>query len=655
MARTHTAAKIISFRRCTDPSADQRLKTQEEQYRLLFQTNPNPMWVFDPKTLAILAVNETAISLYNYSREEFLRLKLTDLRRPEDRAGLIKALSAPNKPSHFSGEFPHIKKDGSSIIVQIYSSPLLWDGMAARMVTAIDVTERRRAEERLREQAEMLDHAHDAIIVRNFDDRLITFWNSGAERLYGWSAGEAVGQPVDALVLAQPQEMEAIAKTLQASGEYRGVLDEVGKDGRELTVEVWSTVICDSDGNPRSVMSINKDITEQKKLETQLMRAQRLESIGTLASGVAHDLNNILTPILMCSQVVRAARSSEDRESALLMIEQSARRGAGIVKQVLTFARGIEGERVLIKPNHLIEEMIDIARKTFSRSIEISCRYSEELWSIEGDPTQLHQVLLNLSLNARDAMPSGGRLLFLAENLNVDQNYAAMIRDAKIGSYISISVSDNGAGMPRHVVEKIFDPFFTTKQIGKGTGLGLSTALGIVKSHGGFMSVYSEVDKGTTFRVFLPAKTNQELFEPAKIFAESPSGSGELILVVDDEESILSVTQTVLKENGYRVLGADDGPEAVAIFAREMNSISAVVTDMSMPLMDGLAVIRSLKKIKPSVPLIASTGQSGDAHAQQLQEMGVKHLLIKPYDTRKLLSVLREALGRSGCESGAKA
>jgi PAS domain S-box-containing protein len=644
MTRRKIAGKIVSFRRHgEDVIADRRLKLQEQQYRLLLQANLNPMWVFDIKTLSILEVNEAAISLYGYCRDEFLQLKLTDLRRPEDRSGLINALSSEDKPAHFSGEFPHIKKDGSSIIVQIYSGPVLWNGTAARMVTAIDVTERKRAEHSLREQAEIIDRAQDAIVIRNFDDGRITFWNKGAERLYGWSAEERLGEP-DIPTIADQRQIDEIVNTLIATGEFRGEVKQTAKDGRKLITDVRATIVRDDDGKPRSALIISTDITEQKRLETQLLRAQRLESIGTLASGVAHDLNNVLTPILMCSQVARTAKSNEDRDSALSLIEQSARRGGGIVKQVLTFARGIEGERVLIKPNHLIEEMIDIANKTFPKSIDISSRYPEDLWIIEGDPTQLHQVLLNLSVNARDAMLSGGSLVIWAENVHVDENYAAMMPDAAPGAYVAIRVSDTGSGMSRSTIEQIFDPFFTTKEIGKGTGLGLSTALGIVKSHGGFLSVYSEVDKGTTFKIFLPANMTSEIYQPSDTVAASLAGHGELILIVDDEVGILQVTQMILEDRGYRVVAAHDGPEAVAIFAREMNSISAVVTDMSLPLMDGLAVIRSLKKIKPSVPFIASTGQSGPARSQQLQEMGVRHLLIKPYDTRKLLEVLRDAL-----------
>jgi PAS domain S-box-containing protein len=769
--------QLVPFRDANEEKvSDAWLKLQADQYRLLFETNPSPMWVFDLKTLRILAVNQAAVTHYGYSREEFLQLTIVDLRAVEDASDLITALSGEDSPAHFSGEFRHKRKDGSFILAQIYSGPIVWQGTAARIVTAIDVTERKQAEEeartsqaqlrtvfenlgegvvvsdldgnllhwnraalelhgyvdeerrhltelvdtfalaetsgtpvpvenwplarilrgenlrdlelrvrnvkagwerifsyggtlvrattsqplmaivtirdvtarkqaeaQLHQQAEMLDHAHDAIIVRKFDDRKIVFWNRGAERLYGWRADEAIGQPVG-MILANPEEMNSISESLLKTGEFRGVLKEVGKDGQVLVAEVWSTVICNPDGTPRSVMSISNDITEQKKLETQLLRAQRLESIGTLASGVAHDLNNVLTPILMCVDVARAAAADEDRKAALSMIEGSARRGAGIVKQVLTFARGVEGERIVIKPSHLIEEMVDVAKKTFPKSIEISSRYPEDVWTIRGDPTQLHQVLMNLCVNARDAMPNGGNLVIWGDNLNVDESYAAMTPGAKPGPYFALRVSDTGAGMPAKVVEKIFDPFFTTKELGKGTGLGLSTALGIIKSHDGFISVYSEVGKGTTFKVYLPAHLTDEQQVPPEKSVDQLRGKGELILVVDDEDNILRVSKVILESNGYTVVTASDGPEAVAIFAQEINSLSAVITDMALPIMDGIALTRSLRKLKASVPIIASSGQTQHVHAEELQKLGVTNLLTKPYDKQQLLETLHQTL-----------
>ena len=647
MTRSNIARRIPDLGDGANKSmTDQRLKLQEQQYQLLFQTNPNPMWVFDVESLAILAVNDAAISLYGYTSEEFLQLKLTDLRKPEDRTRLFKALSAPDEPTHCSGEFSHLKKDRSCITVQIYSSPLVWDGIAARMVTAINITERRRAERRLREQAEIVDRAPDAIVIRNFDDGRVTFWNKGAERMYGWNAEERVGLP-DIPTLADQRQIDEITNCLITTGEFRGEVKQTTKDGKKLITAIRASVVRDDGGKPHSVLIISTDVTEQKRLETQLLRAQRLESIGTLASGVAHDLNNVLTPILMCADLLQHQIKEPDGETTVKLIQESARRGAAIVKQVLTFARGVEGERVLIKPGHLIEEMIDIARKTFPKSIDISSRYREDLWTIEGDPTQLHQVLLNLSVNARDAMPTGGTLAIWAENMTVDENYAAMTPGATPGGYVAIRVSDTGTGMPRSTLEKIFDPFFTTKEVGKGTGLGLSTALGIVKSHGGFVSLYSEVDKGTTFKIFLPANMSNEIYELKDTTTRSLLGHGELVLIIDDEETILQVTKMILEEKGYRVLAAHDGPEAVAIFAREMNSISAVVTDISLPFMDGIAVIRSLKKIRSSIPIIASSGHDRHSRAGQLQELGVKHLLVKPYDTCKLLEVLRDALHHS--------
>jgi PAS domain S-box-containing protein len=530
---------------------------------------------------------------------------------------------------------------GGTLVQDTNNQPLM------AIVTISDITARKKAEERLREQADIINRAQDAIIMRDFSDQRITFWNSGAERLYGWRAEEAIGQLFGELLYAKLEDREGPLKTLLASGEFRGELRQITKGSREVIVDARATLVRNPDGTPRAVLNISTDITEQKKLETQLLRAQRLESIGTLASGVAHDLNNILTPILMGAGILRTIDDPTDYESTVSLIEESARRGAGIVKQVLTFARGVEGERVLIRPGHLIDEMVDIASKTFPKSIEISSCYPDDLWSIEGDPTQLHQVLLNLSVNARDAMPDGGSLTIAAENCNVDEQYASMTPGAKIGQHVVLRVADTGQGMPCELLDKIFDPFFTTKDIGKGTGLGLSTAVGIVKSHSGFISVYSEVGHGATFKLFLPAKTNGQVQPESETSTELLKGNGELILVVDDDENILRVTKMILENKDYQMIAANDGPEAVAIFAREMNRISLVLTDMSLPFIDGLALIRSLKKLKPSMPFIASTGQSEHVRAQQLEALGVTYLLSKPYDTQKLLRTLRSALSVS--------
>jgi CheY-like chemotaxis protein len=297
--------------------------------------------------------------------------------------------------------------------------------------------------------------------------------------------------------------------------------------------------------------------------------------------------------------------------------------------------------------------MIDIAQKTFPKIIEILGRYPNDLWSIQGDPTQLHQVLLNLSVNARDAMPNGGSLTLGAENFNVDENYASMMPGAKPGPHVMLRVTDTGHGMPRAMIDKIFDPFFTTKEVGKGTGLGLSTTLGIVKSHGGFVSVYSEPGKGTTFKVFLPAAAIQDDLQQSKtsVVPIQGNGHGQLILVVDDEPNILGVTKMILEKHRYDVVSASDGPEALAIFAQRMQAISLVLTDLSMPYMDGIALVRSLKKMRPDLSIVASTGQGEQASVAELQSLGVKNFLTKPYNTERLLATLDDTLHGRESES----
>jgi PAS domain S-box-containing protein len=626
--------------------AEGALRQSEERYRRLFECNPSPMWVYDLETLSFLAVNDSAVGHYGYSQDEFLAMTIKDIRPAEDVSAVMDDRPQGSGTDDLDNltQWRHCKKDGALIDVEITSHQLLWLGRRAKLVLINDITERKRAEDRLRQQARLLDLAHDAIMVRDMEDR-VEFWNHGAEELYGWTAAEAQGRKASAFLYQdEPASTAAARAAVIGNGKWTGECKHNCKDGGTITVRSRWTLVRDELAAPKSILIINTDVTEQKNLETHLLRAQRLESMGTLASGVAHDLNNILTPILMCAEVLKGKPLQEDLPALISMIEESARRGANVVKQVLTFAGGIEGERVAIKTSHLIQEMIEIAQKTFPKIIEILGRYPDDLWSIEGDPTQLHQVLLNLSLNARDAMPNGGSLTLGAENFNVDENYASMMPGAKPGPHVMLRVSDTGGGMPRAMIDKIFDPFFTTKEVGKGTGLGLSTTLGIVKSHSGFISVYSEPGKGTTFKVFLPAAAIQEELAQSKTSIAPIQGNGELILVVDDEPNILGITRMILEKHKYDVVSANDGPEALAIFAQQMKSISVVLTDLSMPYMDGVALVRSLKKMRPDLSIVASTGQGEQAGVAELQSLGVKNFLTKPYDVPKLLRTVHDAL-----------
>jgi PAS domain S-box-containing protein len=391
--------------------------------------------------------------------------------------------------------------------------------------------------------------------------------------------------------------------------------------------------------------AIARDITDKKQIEAQLLRAQRMESIGTLAGGIAHDLNNILAPIMMAVDILKLSTTDPQGKRILETIEVSSKRGSDIVRQVLSFARGLEGERVKVELKSLLKDIRTIIEETFPKNIRLEVSVPEEPWAILGDPTQLHQILLNLSVNARDAMPEGGRLSITVENTVLDEQYATMHAQARAGRYVILSVTDSGTGIPPALLEKIFDPFFTTKEVGKGTGLGLSTVMAIVKSHRGFVNVYSEPDKGTAFKVFLPAvDASSDGNKDLTLQGSAPHGSGETILVVDDEASILTITSQTLEAFGYRTLTAGDGAEAVAVYAQHRDEIAVVLTDMAMPIMDGPATIRALRKINPAVKVVAASGLNSERSAAKAADAGSKHLLTKPFTAETLLKTLRDVL-----------
>ncbi len=370
---------------------------------------------------------------------------------------------------------------------------------------------------------------------------------------------------------------------------------------------------------------------------------QRMESIGTMAGGIAHDLNNVLAPIVLALNVLRKKLPDEGSQKMLTMLESTAARGSGLIKQMLSFARGVEGERTVVQIRHLIDEVSKIISEAFQKTISLRTDIPKDLPAIVGDATQLHQVLMNLCVNARDAMPNGGTIDIKAETILLDEQYARMNIGAKPGLHVVVAVTDQGIGIPPAIIDRIFEPFFTTKDIGKGTGLGLSTVLGILKSHGGFGNVYSEVGKGTTFKVYLPAQESA----PAAISEEKvkiPAGNGELILVVDDEASIREITRTTLESYNYSVLTAADGAEAVATYATHGVKIGLIVTDLTMPYLDGAAMIRAIQRLNPKVKVIAVSGLNHDG---DILKQPTVTFLQKPYTSETLLKTVHEMVTRS--------
>ncbi|MCP6760855.1 MAG: PAS domain S-box protein [Fischerella sp. CENA71] len=507
-----------------------------------------------------------------------------------------------------------------------------------------DITARKQAEQQVREQAALLDIATDAIMLKDLSHQIL-LWNKSAENLYGWRAEEAIGKYADELLFNEPLPLlREIHNLVIESGFWQGELHKNSKTGKQLIVESRWTLVKDEHHQPKSILVVDTDITQKKQLEKQFLRTQRMESIGTLASGIAHDLNNVLSPILMSVQLLQMKCEDQRNRQVLSIVENNAKRGANLVKQVLSFARGIEGDRTVLQVKHLILEMKQIVEQTFPKSITVNTEIQPDLWNVCGDSTQLHQVLMNLCLNARDAMPTSGNLTISANNIVIDENYARMHLDAQVGSYIVIKVSDTGVGISNELLDKIFEPFFTTKEFGKGTGLGLSTVMGVVKGHGGFISVSSTIGKGTKFQVYLPAV--QTHTKPPSEDLEMPTGQGQWILVVDDESSVRDITATSLENYNYKVLTASDGIEAVALYAQYKHKISAAIIDMMMPNMDGTTTINTLLKMNPLLRIIAVSGLATGEQVLLNHKTTHTVFLPKPYTAQELLKILHMVNGQ---------
>ena len=641
------------------------LQRQQAELRVLFDLMPAMIWFKDANN-RILRVNQRvadaagksveeiegkpSVEIYPQDAARFYADDLEVINSGVPKLGIVETIPDPAGKTRWvqTDKVPYHDKDGKVLGI---------------IVMAQDITARELAEVALRESEERFKFVARAVSDAIWDWNIAAgtvWWNEGFFTAFGYALGEIEPSYEAWTSHIHSDERPGVIASISAAiasdaitwgAEYRFQR----KDQSFASVQDRGYILRDATGQAIRMVGGLRDLTEQKKMEAQFLRAQRMDSIGTLAGGIAHDLNNVLAPILMSIELLKLDPTNDPGRSKMLdTIMLSCRRGADLVRQVLSFARGLDGQRVAIRLRHLIDDLEGMIGETFPRNIQIVSDIPGDIWPVSGDPTQLHQVLLNLAVNARDAMPHGGTLTIAASNVTLDAQYAGTSREAKSGPHVLLKVTDTGSGIPPEVRDRIFEPFFTTKGIGEGTGIGLASVHAIVKSHGGFITVESEVGHGTTFTIHLPADLalrSQVTQHPLARFAP-PHGHGELILVVDDESSIREITQQTLEAFGYKVLVATDGAEAVALYAMQSAQISAVLTDMMMPIMDGASTIKVILRINPAARIIAASGIDSKDAVTKAGIAGIKHFLAKPYTAETLLLLMREVIDSPASAGG---
>jgi PAS domain S-box-containing protein len=638
--------------------AEEALRESEGRYRTLVHTLPDAITVADPAG-NITYVSPTTLHFYGYETENEVFghniLEWVHLNYQEQALNQMEMVL--NGGFITNQEYLLYKKDGTTFFAEVSASCLKnsQGHTTGILVVVRDISERKEAEEQLLYQANLLQNVSDAIVATDLNFE-ITSWNQAAEALYGWPAREAIGQPVHEILQTEyPYEQyEQMQRRLLEQGIWKGEVIQKHKDGAAINILASVSLIKDSTGKPVGAVAALRDITERKqaekaqaKLEEQLRQAQKMESIGRMAGGVAHDFNNLLTVIqgycgLMQAQIPSESPLLED----LKQIQRTGERATALTRHLLAFSRKQILAPTPLDLNSLVTNLRKMLERLIGEDITLSTLLQPGLWTIIADPGQIEQVIMNLAVNARDAMPTGGMLTIETSNVQLDENYLRTQLEAPSGSCVMLAVTDTGCGMDESVLAQIFEPFFTTKEQGKGTGLGLATAYGIIKQSGGDITVYSEPGQGATFRIYLPAGegTMSDLAVPQA--SAVIRGGNETILLVEDEETVRKLARTALQGRGYAILEASHGGEALSLFEQHQELIDLLVTDVVMPRMSGRELAEQLKALQPQLKVLFMSGYTDDAIVRHGLLAAEVEYLSKPFSLNSLASKVREVLDK---------
>jgi PAS domain S-box-containing protein len=636
-------------------AAESEQRASAQRYRQLFDVNPMPMWIYDRQSLRFLDVNEAAVRQYGFAREEFLAMTVADIRPPEDAATLRDAVAGPPRGLHRQGGWRHRKKDGTLIDVEIIGHSLVANGRDAELILAHDVTERLRAEAELRETTDILQAVVDdspLAIISVTPELDVMRWNPAAERLLGWTAGEMLGNPYRQIV---PEERLAESRGVQASmlrdEPVTGIeTQRRRKDGSLVDVSLSVAPLHDAAGNVTGGLAILADITERKQLEAQFRQAQKMEAVGQLAGGVAHDFNNMLTAIASFSEFAAAELPAGSRaRSDLEQVQEATRRAAALTRQLLAFSRQQVLQPRVLDVNEIVGGLVPMLRRVIGDDIKLAMKLAGQLWLTTVDPGQLEQVIVNLVVNARDAMPDGGSLVLETANVDLDESYARRgPHGGTSGPHVMLAVTDTGVGMDTETQARIFEPFFTTKPVGRGTGLGLSMVYGVVKQTGASIWVYSEPERGSTFKIYLPRTADERtVAEASRLAGPRQPLRRAVVLLVEDDPNVRAVARRTLEREGLCVLEARDGVEALEASVRTPEPIELVLTDLVMPEMGGRELARRLEERGHAARVIFMSGYTADAVNRQSILAPNDVFLEKPFTPDGLVRKVRDALSRS--------